>query len=459
MADRGELRWAPTAGVSRRVVLGSGLGAAALLGVGSAVATVPAVAAAPSARRIAFRCWAGPDFAQGSHSGTRATQEGLVLAGSVGQRVYTDPFPGGVTRTYDTATWTSPAVSPGFGLTQAIASWDADTPDGTWVEVSVGGTTSEGFSGWFVVGRWCSNDPAQGGTIHRCSVDGQSTALARMDTDTLSLLGGQSLTTWSVLVTLLRPVGATTSPTVRLVGAVASALPAGKTVPVSPPGVARGVTLNVPALSQEVHRGHYPEWNNGGEAWCSATSSAMVLGYWGTGPTGADVSWVTPWVDSQVDYAARNVFDYTYSGCGNWPFNTAYAARFGLRAFVTRLRSLSEAEGFIKAGIPLIVSVSFSRTELTGAGYGTSGHLMVIVGFTANGDVVVNDPASHLIASNAQVRTVYQRAQFENVWIPRSGGTAYVIHPPDVKLPQAPREANWPVSSFGTVPIRPVRRR
>ena len=168
---------------------------------------------------------------------------------------------------------------------------------------------------------------------------------------------------------------------------------------------------------------------------------------------------MTPWVDSQVDYAARNVFDYTYSGCGNWPFNTAYAARFGLRAFVTRLRSLSEAEGFIKAGIPLIVSVSFSRTELTGAGYGTTGHLMVIVGFTANGDVVVNDPASHLIASNAQVRTVYQRAQFENVWIPRSGGTAYVVHPPDVTLPRAPREPNWPVSSFGPVPIRPVRRR
>ena len=459
MADRGELRPTPTAGVSRRVVLGSALGAAAVIGVGSAVATAAATSAAPAARRVAFRCWAGPDLAQGSHSGTRATTAGLVLAGSVEKRVYTDPFPGGVTRTYDMATWTSPAVTPGFGLTQAIASWEADTPDGSWVEVSIGGTSSGGFSGWFVVGRWCSNDPAQGGAIHRCSVDGQATAVARMDTDTLSLLGGATLTSWAVRVTLLRPVGATTSPTVRLIGAVASALPVGTTVPVSPPGVARGVTLDVPALSQEVHRGHYPEWSNGGEAWCSATSTAMVLGFWGTGPNGADVSWVTPWVDSQVDYAARNVFDYTYSGCGNWPFNTAYAARFGLRSFVTRLRSLSEAEGFIKAGIPLIVSVSFSRTELTGAGYGTSGHLMVIVGFTANGDVIVNDPASHLIADNGQVRTVYQRAQFENVWIPRSGGTAYVIHPQAVKLPRAPREANWPVSSLGTVPIRAVRPR
>ncbi|MEJ7690359.1 MAG: hypothetical protein WKF76_07980 [Nocardioidaceae bacterium] len=54
---------------------------------------------------------------------------------------------------------------------------------------------------------------------------------------------------------------------------------------------------------------------------------------------------------------------------------------------------------------------------------------MVIVGFTQNGDVVVNDPASHLIASNDQVRTVYDRTEFENVWVPHSGGITYVIHP------------------------------
>jgi hypothetical protein len=67
----------------------------------------------------------------------------------------------------------------------------------------------------------------------------------------------------------------------------------------------------------------------------------------------------------------------------------------------------------------------------------------VIVGFTKRGDVVVNDPASHLVASNAQVRTVYDREQFENVWSMRSGGIVYVIHPADVPLPPAPAEANW----------------
>jgi hypothetical protein len=169
----------------------------------------------------------------------------------------------------------------------------------------------------------------------------------------------------------------------------------------------------------------------------------MVVGFWGTGPSAADTAWVDPPVDAVVDYAARNVYDYTYDGCGNWPFNTAYAARFGLEGFVTRLRSLAEAELFIAAGIPLVASVSFGKGELKGAGYSTNGHLMVIRGFTASGDVVVNDPASHLIPDDEQVRTVYDREQFENVWVPHSGGIVYVIRPAGVALPQAPAQANW----------------
>ena len=49
----------------------------------------------------------------------------------------------------------------------------------------------------------------------------------------------------------------------------------------------------------------------------------------------------------------------------------------------------------------------------------------VIVGFEADGDVVVNDPAG---ASNGAVRRVYDRDELEDVWINASGGTAYVIN-------------------------------
>jgi len=87
--------------------------------------------------------------------------------------------------------------------------------------------------------------------------------------------------------------------------------------------------------------------------------------------------------------------------------------------------------------------MSFKKGDLTGAGYGTNGHLMVIIGFAPNGDVVVNDPASHLVASNDEVRFTYNREEFENAWIPHSGGLVYVLHPAAVPLPPAPTQPNW----------------
>ncbi len=69
----------------------------------------------------------------------------------------------------------------------------------------------------------------------------------------------------------------------------------------------------------------------------------------------------------------------------------------------------------------------------------------MLVGFTETGDVVVNDPASHLIQSNDEVRVTYDRAEFEAAWIGTTGGITYVIHPDDKPLPPAlpGAPANW----------------
>ncbi len=400
----------------------------------------------PQPRHVAYDDFASvADFSAGTFDGTTPTTDGLRITDPAGQRDYTDPFGDGSTTTYDYGTWTSPVVSPGFDFTELISSWNAATPGDTWIEVSVRGTADTGAtSKWYVLGRWAGSDQ----DIRRTSVSGQGDELATVLTDTLATRKDRTFANWQLRVELYRAAGTTGTPSVRSVGAMASQLPDGKKVPASPLGGAEGMVLDVPTYSQETHIGQYPEYDNGGEAWCSPTSTAMVVDYFGAGPTVEDYpeghSWVDPsYADPQVDHAARQVFDYTYDGAGNWPFNTAYAASRGLKGFVTRLRSLTEAEQFIKAGIPLVVSVSFKKGELDGAGYGTDGHLMVIVGFADNGDVVVNDPASHLIPSNDQVRTTYDREQFENVWIPHSGGVAYVIHPASTPLPDAPEEANW----------------
>jgi hypothetical protein len=107
---------------------------------------------------------------------------------------------------------------------------------------------------------------------------------------------------------------------------------------------------------------------------------------------------------------------------------------------VTQLHSLAEAEQFIKAGIPLVASIAFNSGKLDGFFFkSTNGHLMVIVGFTASGNPIVNDPAS---PDNASVRHVYDRVQFEEAWMTASGGIVYVIHPSSVTLPPSPA-GNW----------------
>ena len=201
--------------------------------------------------------------------------------------------------------------------------------------------------------------------------------------------------------------------------------------------------MAVPPHSQRLHVGTFPQWDNGGESWCSPTSTTMLLEHWGVAPTTAESDWVGHDVDPAVVHGVRRVYDPAFRGAGNWAFNTAYAATRGLRAYVTRLRDLTEAERLVAGGIPLIVSVTFQRDELDGAGYDTNGHLLTIVGFTAEGDVISNDPNSHTIASNDQVRTVYRRDQFERVWLGDDGGLAYVMAPPGVSLPEPPAEANW----------------
>ena len=70
------------------------------------------------------------------------------------------------------------------------------------------------------------------------------------------------------------------------------------------------------------------------------------------------------YADRVVDHAARMTFDHGYDGTGNWPFNTAYAARHTGHAFVTRFRSLRGVERFIRAGIPVVTSITFARGQL-----------------------------------------------------------------------------------------------
>lgn len=403
---------------------------------GQASPTIGSARLATRKKHVRFTRWGTRSVRQGSFVGTRH-RGGVVIGRGTTPVRYRDPYGSSGRLAYDRGQWFSPWVRPGFGLTELIASYNASTPVGTFIEISARGRSAAGQqSSWDSLGRWASHDRR----FHRMSLGAQADDLSRIAVDTLVTSPGVRLDSWQLRVSLFRRTDSGKTPTLTMVGALASQLPA--TSPTSQPRAGGGVSLAVPKFSQMIHAGEYPQWDGGGEAWCSPTSTSMLLAYWGTGPTPRQYAWVNgdyrqPW----VDYAARHTFAWGYDGTGDWPFNTAYAGGFGLDSFVTRLRSLREAELFIRAGIPLVASIGFDEGELDGSPLNsTSGHVLIIRGFTETGRVMVNDPAA---ATARGVRRVYDRSQFEDAWLDTSGGVVYVIHPRSVALPQAGRHTNW----------------
>ncbi|MGW1725305.1 peptidase C39 family protein [Streptomyces sp. NPDC002306] len=404
---------------SRRTVLAAAVAAAVVGGAGPATADTASSRAAEGApaRLVDNHAWTTySDWRRGASHGTRAVagvRPGLVIGTAAGTADYTDPHTG-TTAAWEYGTWTSPVHRLTVPATEVIASWNAHTPAGTWLQIELQGTYSDGTATpWYVMGRWAAGDQ----DIKRTSVDDQTDGKSTIWTDTFSIddaASGLRLVSYRLRLTLHRKPGTKLTPTVWRLGAMGSDIPDRFTVPASTPGLAR--ELAVPRYSQEIHAGQYPEFDNGGEAWCSPTSSQMIVEYWGGRLTPEQLAWIDPsYADPQVCHAARYTYDHQYRGCGNWPFNAAYAATFkDLQGVVTRLGSLTDLETLIAAGIPAITSQSFLKTELTGAGYGTSGHLMTVIGFTADGDVIANDPAS---PDDQAVRRVYKRSEWENIWL------------------------------------------
>ncbi|OLC57232.1 MAG: hypothetical protein AUH85_03755 [Chloroflexi bacterium 13_1_40CM_4_68_4] len=285
-----------------------------------------------------------------------------------------------------------------------VPSWTARTPPGTWIETRLRVSFVKRWTRWYSLGVWAEREDP----VARHSVPRQHDEDAEVVTDTLCLsVAAQTLQVELALFTLAPDVVPVVT-SLTLTTSMADAPRSFRTE-----RAAWGRVLEVPPRSQMSYR------EGGGDAWCSPTSVAMVLAYHG--------------VEVGVPEAAAETYDWSYGGSGNWPFNTAYAARFGLDAFVARFRSLLEVERSIVSGIPIVASYAWKEGELQGAPLpSVDGHLGVIVGFDERGDPIVNDPAG---ATDDAVRRTYARWEFERQWLTRSRGAVYVIRPRAIKPP------------------------
>jgi hypothetical protein len=354
--------------------------------------------------------WEDRQFANGTLSGTSRTGTGddtNVVLNRNALTQGTDTSGRYNKGTYWYGRYTGPVVERTFK--DAVVSWQANAPAGTWVDVELRGRIGTTWTKWYSLGVW--NETNQPFTRH--SVINQGDVYADAWTDTLVMK--QTANAIQTRITLFTTNQATT-PTVRSYGI---SFASGTESPSTVRSTGLRSNLAVPKRSQMIYPG-------GGNVWCSPTSLSMVMAYWG------NVTGNTALVRT-VPTVKDGVWDYVYDGGGNWVFNTAYAAAAGLDSKVVRMSSLAEVERWTAAGVPVIASIAYAQGELSGTPIPASdGHILVIRGFDASGNVLVNDPAA---SSDAGVGMTYNRAQFEKVWLKYANGTTYLAYPKGWSIP------------------------
>ena len=306
---------------------------------------------------------------------------------------------------------TSREIRARISWDELIASWNAEMPPSAYLKIEARAIYPGHATRWYVMGLW-SGDPER---HPRESVRRQRDDDGDVKTDTLVL--NQSAERVQVRLTL--GGDGKERPKLKFLGL---SLLDGKasTETLLPNRAAWGKLIDVPERSQM-------SYENGGVL-CSPTTVSMLLAHWSR-------ELERPGLDHDVPEVVTGVYDPKWVGTGNWAFNTAYAGSLpGMRAYTARLSDVAELEDWIARGIPVGLSVCYNR--LRGKSREPSGHLVVCVGFTQGGDVIINDPGT-----SKNVRKTFSRANLIDAW-GYSKNAAYFIYPERASVPRD-RFGHW----------------
>lgn len=308
----------------------------------------------------------------------------------------------------DVAVIETPEIVPPKLFNEAVPSWNCYTPDGGYLMVEMKARVDGKWTGWYRVLHYAKGDKPE---PKKSFTDSDS--IAGVAVETLRIKGGKKADAIKLRLEL-RSTDGKNYPTLRYVALHTNDPLVWMTNP-EPVKSVWGTELDVPYLCQL----SVP----GGSVWCSPTSTAMVCSYWAKKLDRPEMTW-------GITETAGACRDHRWRGTGNWSFNTAHAAEFkGMRSFVDRFSSVSEIEEWIAKGVPVIVSLDYARLKRRNTTK-SSGHLMVIRGFTKNGDPVFNDPWARL-ENGEKLRKEFKRSDLEYAWLGPKGsyGTVYIIYP------------------------------
>ena len=286
-----------------------------------------------------------------------------------------------------------------------IPSWNADlAPDG-WLRVELRAFHGSQPTKFYDLGHWSRNPESH----PRESIKNQKDIDGNVDTDTLQLSAPADAIQFKLTL------GATANAArLKLLGLSATDTRTPEKERASLRSVWGKSPLAVPQRSQL-------SYADGG-AWCSPTTTSMLLAFWSD-------KLERPELNFDVPEVAHSIYDTTWKGTGNWAFNMAFAGgQPGMRAYVTRFNDVREIEEWIAAGYPVGLSIDHNRLR-NRQSQGPSGHLVVCVGFERNGDVTINNPGSlH------EMQKTFARERLIDAWA-YSKNTVYLIYPEGAKLP------------------------
>ena len=295
--------------------------------------TPPVAAAADETQHVGFHSWdSTAQLAHGRLDGTKVDHGRISMVRATGTTA-TPTRSGTARRGLRHRTWTSPVVDPGFGLTELVASWNATrrTAPGSRSRCAARPTPAPPPSGTCsAAGPSRRHRPT--GDIHRTSVAGAGRRRRIRCRRHLRRPDRPLRCGWQLQVTLYRP---------QRYDAVAGGpvwsarwrpgCPPTRRLPRAPSAARRASTWTYRRTRRRPTSGTTRSGTAAARPGARPTSTAMVLDYWAPGRRAEDTAWVDPsYADPQVDHSARIVFDYSYDGAGNWPFNTAYAGTCGL---------------------------------------------------------------------------------------------------------------------------------
>jgi hypothetical protein len=294
--------------------------------------------------------------------------------------------------------YVSTLIKTPFPTTELLPSWNVDVPASTGFSISIQITTDTlNFSPWLFLGR-AGEAPAPDPRI-------LSWNKTVVDVDYIKSAEPFSHYRWRVDFFTADPKS---SPELKLF-TVCCGNSAGDEAlykkfakkDISPQPLVR--KLDVPYRSQLAND---PEISEGKRlSICCPVSLSMVLEYF------------------KISLPTRKLCDLCYDPdnriLGNWPRAAQILHQFGLRSYVTQIRSFNEIQPFIARGIPLIASIKAFEGDLPSAPYKQApGHILVIIGVDKNDTVWVNDPYN---TDGKLGPRLWTRKEIEKVLIGRGG--------------------------------------